>query len=38
LRFLSPFAGSTDSILSLLLTEPVERVAALIRNETILLE
>jgi len=38
LRFLSPFTGSTDSILSLLLTEPVERVAALIRNETILLE
>ena len=38
LRFLSPFTASTDSILSLLLTDPVERIAALIRNETILTE
>jgi hypothetical protein len=38
LRFLSPFTGSTDSILSVLLTDPVERVAALVRNETILSE
>jgi hypothetical protein len=38
LRFLSPFAASTDSILSLLLTESVERIAALIRDETILAE
>jgi len=38
LRFLSPFTASTDSILSLLLTDSAERVAALIRNETILLE
>ena len=34
LRFLSPFIASTDSILSLLLTDSVERIAALIRSET----
>jgi hypothetical protein len=38
LRFLSPFRASMDSILSLLLTEPVERIAAMIRDETILEE
>jgi hypothetical protein len=38
LRFLSPFTASTDSILSLLLIDSAEKVAALIRNETILLE
>ncbi len=38
LRFLSPFMASTDSILSLLLTDPVERIAALIREQTILEE
>ncbi len=35
LRFLSPFTASTDSVLQLLLTNPVDAVAALIRNETI---
>lgn len=35
LRFLSPFHASTDSILSLLLTDSVERIAAMIRDETI---
>jgi len=38
LRFLSPFTASTDSVLQLLLTNPVDAVAALIRNETILSE
>jgi hypothetical protein len=38
LRFLSPFIASMDSILSLLLTDSVERIAALIRNETTLEE
>src|SRR5579859_2518365 len=38
LRFLSPFTASTHSILQLLLTNPVDEVAALIRNETILSE
>ena len=38
LRFLSPFIASTDSVLSLLLTDSVERIAALIRNETTLEE
>ena len=38
LRFLSPFTASTDSILSLLLTDSVGQVAALIRGETLLSE
>jgi hypothetical protein len=38
LRFLSPFMASMDSILSLLLTDSVERIAALIRDETTLEE
>jgi hypothetical protein len=38
LRFLSPFTASTDSILSLLLTDSTEQIAALIRSETILVE
>ena len=36
LQFLAPFAGPTDSILTLLLAEPAAAVAAMIRRETIL--
>jgi hypothetical protein len=36
LKFLAPFSGPMDSILALLLTQPAEEIAALIRKETIL--
>jgi len=36
LNFLAPFHGPMDSILALLLTQPAEEVATLIRKETIL--
>jgi hypothetical protein len=36
LNFLAPFRGPMDSILALLLTQPAEEVATLIRKETIL--
>jgi hypothetical protein len=36
LKFLAPFRGPSDSILSLLLTQPAPEVAALIRNDCIL--
>jgi hypothetical protein len=36
LKFLAPFSGPTDSILALLLTQPAEEIAAMIRRETIL--
>jgi hypothetical protein len=35
LSFLAPFSGPMDSILALLLTQPAEEVATLIRRETI---